>query len=354
MSFKQNHMINLGNYEEYFVLYMDNELNAEQKAMVESFVAQHPELGPELDMLMSTKLPLDEISFRGKEDLFSSAMKINAVDESLLLYIDDELPAAEKKIVQEKISSNEEFALQHSLLMQAKLDGSEKIAHPNKKELYRHTERVVAFKDWMRIAAAVILLLVGSLFFLLNKNEDPSQGLATTTSPAQQQIPATKQEPSTEPILPMVNPAIEETILAQASTEKQPKAVVVKKNKTEVKNAVDVVSPNQNIIAVKEREVIKFDVKSFTAIEPITKEDIAGVNKNITRESVTSPITASYNPVETPMETAVTDGDFKNTKRTSAKGFFRKVTRFIERNTGIGTANADDEVLIGAVALKLK
>lgn len=354
MSFKQNHMINLGNYEEYFVLYMDNELNAEQKQMVESFVAQHPELGAELDMLTSTKMPLDEISFAGKEDLFSSAMKINAVDESLLLFIDDELPAAEKKIVEEKISSDEEFALQHSLLMKAKLDGSEKIAHPNKKELYRHTERVIAFKSWMRIAAAVILLLVGSLFFLINKPKESSQELATTTSPVKQQVPATKQEPSTEQILPTVNPAKEETILAQASTEKQPKPVEIKQNKTEVENAVAIVSPEENAIAVKDREVIKFDVKSFTAIEPITKEDIAVANKTFTRESVTSPITASYNPIETPIETAATDGDFKNTKKTSAKGFFRKVTRFIERNTGIGTANADDEVLIGAVALKLK
>jgi len=346
-------MINLGNYEEYFVLYMDNELNAEQKQMVESFVAQHPELGAELDMLMSTKLPLDEISFTGKEDLFSSAMKVNAVDESLLLYIDDELPATEKKIVEEKIAANEEFALQHSLLMQTKLDGNEKIAHPNKKELYRHTERVIAFKSWMRIAAAIILLLVGSLFFLTNKPKQSSQELATT-SPVKQQAAPTKQVPATEQILPTLNPAKEETILAQASTEKQPKPIEVKQNKTEVKNVVAIVSPEENVIAVKEREIIKFDVKSFTAIEPITKEDIAVVNKNITRESVTSPITASYNPIETPMETAVTDGDFKNTKKTSAKGFFRKVTRFIERNTGIGTANADDEVLIGAVALKLK
>ena len=42
MSFNQPDMINPGNYEEYFILYMDNELGAEQKLMVENFIAQHP------------------------------------------------------------------------------------------------------------------------------------------------------------------------------------------------------------------------------------------------------------------------------------------------------------------------
>jgi hypothetical protein len=41
-------------------------------------------------------------------------------------------------------------------------------------------------------------------------------------------------------------------------------------------------------------------------------------------------------------------------KKTRGKGFFRKVSRFIQRNTGIGTVNSDNELLIGAVALKLK
>ena len=163
MSFKQNHTINLGNYEEYFILYMDNELHGEQKLMVENFIALHPHLAEELDILMSLKLPADEVSFTGKEELLSGNMKANLVDESLLLYIDNELPAAERKAVEQKITADKDYATQHTLLMQTKLDASEKIQHPNKKELYRHTVRVVSFKIWMRVAGALILLLLGSL-----------------------------------------------------------------------------------------------------------------------------------------------------------------------------------------------
>jgi hypothetical protein len=62
-------------------------------------------------------------------------MKVNAVDEGLLLYVDNEVSAAQKILVEEKISSNKDYALQYSLLMQTKADASEIISYPNKKEL---------------------------------------------------------------------------------------------------------------------------------------------------------------------------------------------------------------------------
>ena len=49
-------MINLSNYEEWFVLYMDNELTPSQIEMVETFVQQHPRLQEEMDLLLGTKL----------------------------------------------------------------------------------------------------------------------------------------------------------------------------------------------------------------------------------------------------------------------------------------------------------
>jgi len=349
MSFNQPDMINPGNYEEYFILYMDNELGAEQKLMVENFIAQHPHLAQELEILMSTKLPLDDVSFAGKEELFSSSMKVNSVDESLLLYIDNELAPTERKKVEEKISSNEEFSLQHSLLMKTKFDASEKIAHPNKKELYRHTERVVAFKAWMRIAAAIILLLIGSLFFLLNKN-DKAVDFTATTIMEKKNGDSNKKEPSpVEQTIPITNASKEVNIIAKTSVDGPRRKVVVKDVSNEKKEVNDVVSPGENI-AYKEREVIEFDSKRLV-MEP-SVPDLA-LNKIITYTPVTS-LASNRIIDEGAQEPADTGGDFKNAKKTSAKGFFRKVTRFIEHNTGIGTANADDEVLIGALALKLK
>jgi hypothetical protein len=105
-----------------------------------------------------------------------------------------------------------------------------------------------------------------------------------------------------------------------------------------------------NDAALQKREIYKLDVSRFTE----TNINDVAINKTIAHTSVTSPVTTSYIKQNDPLEPAVTDGDFEIEKTTKGKGFFRKVSRFIQRNTGIGTVNADNELLIGAVALKLK
>jgi len=353
MSFKQNHTINHGNYEEYFILYMDNELNGEQKLMVENFIAQHPHLAEELDTLISLKLPVDEVSFSGKEELLSANMKVNLVDDSLLLYIDNELTVAERKAVEQKIDSDKDYALQHTSLMQTKLDASEKIVHPNKKELYRHTERVVAFKVWMRVAAAVILLLLSSLFFLTNRNEKLPVDNGVVIKPVINNTPIIKQEKESTPVeqlLKQQGPVPQDAPLVKAPSAKKAINPIIKSIVSDNKNKKQDVNNNNNDLT-KQREIIRFDVNRFTT-EPEIK-DVVVVNNNITHNSVTSVRPVRKTDEDT-QEPAVTDGYFKNKKKTPAKGFFRKVSRFIERNTGIGTVNADNELLIGVVALKLK
>ena len=88
--------INRSNYEEFFLLYVDNELSAEQRSEVEAFLILHPDLQDELDMLMGTQLNPETFSFN-KSALFADKMKQNSMEESLLLYMDDELPEIKKK-----------------------------------------------------------------------------------------------------------------------------------------------------------------------------------------------------------------------------------------------------------------
>ena len=60
---KRMPMLTRDNYEEYFLLYVDNELTPEQKAAVEAFVLLHPDLKDELDLLCGTRLPAEVLSF---------------------------------------------------------------------------------------------------------------------------------------------------------------------------------------------------------------------------------------------------------------------------------------------------
>ena len=66
--------INRNNYEEFFLLYVDNELGAAERKAVEDFVSQNPDLNGEWETYLQTKLsPDSSISFSGKHLLFRDA-----------------------------------------------------------------------------------------------------------------------------------------------------------------------------------------------------------------------------------------------------------------------------------------
>lgn len=67
-------MVNLENYEEYMLLYVDRELSLEQEQALLDFVQQHPGLKAELDAYVATRLqPNEAVVFAGKEALMKTA-----------------------------------------------------------------------------------------------------------------------------------------------------------------------------------------------------------------------------------------------------------------------------------------
>ena len=58
------------NYEEKFLLYIDDELSAQDKAQVETFVLQQPQLQGSFTLLQQTKLPIEIIICPNKEELY--------------------------------------------------------------------------------------------------------------------------------------------------------------------------------------------------------------------------------------------------------------------------------------------
>ncbi len=70
-------MINRHNYEEYFLLYVDNELDEIQRTAVEDFVQQNPDVADELKMLKHTTLLADEeVQFESKQSLYKKTSGI--------------------------------------------------------------------------------------------------------------------------------------------------------------------------------------------------------------------------------------------------------------------------------------
>src|SRR5437868_612182 len=147
------------NYEEFFLLYVDNELSAAERNVVELFVQQNPDLGKELQMLQQTVMNDEFVEFDNKESL-KRTDNVQLLQERLMLYADDELTETERAEVEEWISSDNAIATEWNILQRSILQ-PEKIIFEDKGSLYRKEKpRVVAFA-WWRVAAAVLLLLMG-------------------------------------------------------------------------------------------------------------------------------------------------------------------------------------------------
>src|SRR5262245_6240112 len=118
--------INRHNYEEFFILYMDNELSIAEKQMVDAFIQNNPDLKDELDILLQSKLtPDNTIVFEGKEELVKIAggsfINLSNYEEWLSLYIDDELSVDQIKQVESFVAAHPQIQNELSLLQKTKL-----------------------------------------------------------------------------------------------------------------------------------------------------------------------------------------------------------------------------------------
>jgi len=341
--------IHLGNYEEFFILYMDNELSKEQVKMVDDFLIANPDLRAEFEILMSTKLPLEEFSLN-KTDLFAENMNLSAIDEELLLYIDNELPADKKKIVELELASNKDYQLQHKALVQTKLEPSEKIAYPNKKELYHRTEKVIGLRVSMRIAAAVVIIAVSGIVYFKNP---PSIAPAVVTGNTELTNTPSKDavktnEAANTAAVPAVIPVKIDLATDNQNNKRDRKQIEVANTKDKNED----IPIEQNLIAEltpSEKNDPALERNRVNLVQTEVENNSATSKNNLNTNPVTN-LDPDRKSITSPEEPTAQDNDRKG----SLKGFLRKATRMIEKRTGIDPTNANGELLIGAVAINLK
>ncbi len=359
MSSKQNNQpaIHLGNYEEFFLLYIDGELDGAQMQSVEDFVNEHPDLRAELDLLNGTKLSPETFSFP-KEELLSQHMQQSVIGEELFLYMDNELSEERKAQVEKELADHPGYRLQLDSLLQTRLDTSNTISYPDKKELYRREERRVAAFPWMRVAAAVLLLASGAVFYF----SQSSKGQVFTDVAAAR--PAAKQQVNT----PAIKNAKEETqtamVAERISTEgPKPVATEIKKKRTgEEVLAKRNTSAQKNILShpdifnpAPERGSDRIAQVSGIMNESLAQAPLRAIepNKVVVSTINNSPVTSALHNRNTMEDALANSAPASNEHKGSVKGFLRKATRLIEKRTGIDPTN-DGELLIGVVAVQLK
>ncbi len=371
--------INRHNYEEFFLLYVDNELSAADKKAVDVFVQENPDLQGELLLLQETVAKADDVVLEKKDWLFMEE-GVSALQETLLLYTDGELSPSEIKTVEALLATDRSAKVELNILQQTKLQPDTSVVFTDKQSLYR-TEggRLVGFKWWRAAAAAVLLgLVVWTGVTVYNNNaktipvtDGVVKGDNTNPEKIQNEIPVNTNTPGTnqaETTAPQNTTAAVQKNAVQPLTQnnKQPVQKTVKQNTIEQKDNVAVQEKNQkpsnnlprpyfeNINRAASNEIVRNNVipENNNGINGSgTNDVIAKTNPN---EKIINPVIAGIDKNETdPITTAIPvvnkatgennnrylDIDESKGKRTMLGGLIRKAKRMVERTTNIKTGD---------------
>jgi hypothetical protein len=170
--------INQHNYEHYFLMYIDNELSATERAEVSDFIMQHPNYANKLQELQQIKLSPDNIIYENKFSLY----KLSEQDEQCIAYLENEMTKEEKESFESEISTN--IYLQSNVKQwQATFITPPTTIEidPNfKNSLYKKSAQIkplwatTSFKRWASVAAILVVVIGFSLFNAENNQETPS------------------------------------------------------------------------------------------------------------------------------------------------------------------------------------
>lgn len=356
----QEMVITRDNYEAYFVMYVDDELNVSERKAVEAFIEQNPDLEEEMVMLQQSVLrPNDQIVFEPKELLYKGAAVQSPINEQnceeyFVLYGDDELTNAEKEKVEQFVYHHPQYQAEFELIQQVKLLPDNSLSFPGKAYLYRTEEddnRVIAFPWWRLTAAAIAILVIGSLaWYIANNNSTTTQpefaGKTPSTEPTgsnttQPQVVSSNNNDATSPADNGVADIEIKELVNRTTDTKQPVEIVTTVNKKnipeqrnkqeppyvqQVKMPTPVQDPEKNDIAIQpklikvavdnthEEPAVKTSLIKSTINAPLAVHTVANKTEDEPDQSSTYVLNAPIN-------------------KTPLRGFFRKVSRVVDKVT---------------------
>lgn len=195
--------IDINNYEEYFLLYIDNELSAQERTAVEMFLKENEEFKREFELLKSTVLaPEVKINLSDKSFLFRKEPKWineNNYEEIFVLYHDGELSQSQIIETDRFLELHPELTGEFILLGKVKLEPEKGIIFGDKKSLYRKEKhgRVIPLIMWRSMAAAVFIGF-GFWFFVnpANKPADQDKIVAQVNQSGTSEKTSVNQQPT--------------------------------------------------------------------------------------------------------------------------------------------------------------
>ncbi len=367
--------INRDNYEEYFILYMDNELSQAERTAVEQFVEENPDLQAELQLFLQTKLPQEEVVFDDKASLLK-APETPVWEEWMLLEMDGELDTNGRLQLEEIMKHNPVARRDWEVLQHTRLQADTSIVFPDKASLYKkETSARVVFMRRIRIAAAAVLLLaVGAttVQYMRSSDEATENNNSNMVAKGGQVQTGGQRTDSDGPVLIKENnTGNEQATPSEQQTVSDPQQPVQYASGTQPKN-YQPVNPLQQAQRVnndvQQQDVASNTVKDNQLPRPAIKLDdvtpiIRGTepqlasNDNKKLEKNINPVTfASNQPsqISNPADEAlVADASENGGRKNKFRGFFRKVTRNFEKKTNIDVTDGQDQLLIAGFAIKM-
>ena len=276
-------MINITNYETFFLLYADNELTAEERDNVLLFVKENPELRDEFESIISTIIsPERDIVYADKHFLY--------VDTS------DEL---------EKM-----YSFKPNL----------EIQYPHKEELYRYEKsfRIGWIKSFM--AAASIILIAG-LFWMLTPINDQSRKIKTIAN--KQEVSNTKESSSRLKKEKAINLSNVISSIGDKKIAIVNNIVKPKKNKDvekEIDNSEAVFSSTKQVENSFEIQNISTEVVDQILVDPIVVAEPIFVNNT------------ESNDTRIRQDNSLVNTNISPTRKTPFRGIIRKISRIIGKD----------------------
>ncbi|HKB44903.1 MAG TPA: hypothetical protein VKC90_10955 [Chitinophagaceae bacterium] len=369
--------INRHNYEEYFILYMDNELGSNERRQVEDFIQKHPDLKEELDVLLQYKMvPDTSIVFNGKEELMIhdgySPISMANYEEWLTMYIDNELTSKQRNEAEQFVAANSQVKKELELLQQTKLQ-PEEIFFTNKESLYRREEKVrtIPMRWWRAAVAAVLILAIGLTTAVVLNKKSPTENEVAKNHDKEQKTNKEnpviiKKEENKQVALPVITNNLQKPLEKTSkqttgeetakrnnvrTKEKLQNNLPVEMKKAETSIAENNQKPSNNLPQPLNNSDLKNNAFKSDITKVIPPDEIRTPQKSKVKDDV-----VTTNPTSTSYTGSNSDDDLNQStaKKSKLRGFLRKVTRTFEKNTNINATDDDDRVLIGGLALKLK
>jgi hypothetical protein len=352
--------INRQNYEEFFLMYVDNELSEAQRTEVEAFVQQNPDLSEELAMLQESVLLPDEVSFTGKESLYKNenSININNYEEYFLLDVDNELSTEEKGEVEKFVLQHPKLQDEFTLLHQTKLP-VEVIEFKDKASLYRKEERerrVIPMRFVRLAIAASVIGLIATLWFVYPDAEKVQDAIAKTENPvskpnAKTTTTVTDEQPSDNQV----------AITGETSIEKNVAATKVGgtvKTANASKETIEVAKlpsnrqerDEEHLAYTPQRDIVDTETRTYTTNTAETGLAINASNNNETETSYAQP--AVYKEVdEDDDERSILIGSVE-LNRNKLRGLIKKATTLFDKKAR--TNDTERTIKIASFEIKTK